>query len=63
MTKSQELEIRSLHLIEELEEVRKLETKIWGENESIPTHQTITAVKNGGLVLGAYFRKQLVGFQ
>ncbi|MGX6445873.1 GNAT family N-acetyltransferase [Neobacillus sp. K501] len=63
MTNSQEIEIRSLHQVEELEEVRKLESKIWGENDSVPTHQTLTAVKNGGLVLGAYYGEQLVGFQ
>jgi predicted GNAT superfamily acetyltransferase len=63
MLKSEEIDIRSLHSIEELNDVRKLESKIWGEDDSIPTHQTLTAVKNGGLVLGAYYRKQLVGFQ
>lgn len=63
MKKTEEIEIRSLHLIEELEDVRKLESKIWGEYDSIPTHQTITAVKNGGLVLGAYCGEMLVGFQ
>ncbi|MGE6613331.1 GNAT family N-acetyltransferase [Peribacillus sp. NPDC076916] len=63
MTKTQEIAIRSLHRIEELEDVRKLESDIWGENDSIPTHQTITAVKNGGLVLGAYCEEKLIGFQ
>jgi predicted GNAT superfamily acetyltransferase len=63
MKKTEEIEIRSLQLIEELEDVRKLESKIWGEYDSIPTHQTITAVKNGGLVLGAYCGEKLVGFQ
>lgn len=63
MTNAQEIKIRSLQYIEELEDVRRLECKIWGENDSIPTHQTITAVKNGGLVLGAYYEGQLVGFQ
>ncbi|MBP0726456.1 GNAT family N-acetyltransferase [Bacillus sp. RG28] len=58
-----EIGIRSLHTTEELENVRKLESKIWGEEDSIPTHQTITSVKNGGLVLGAYLNEQLVGFQ
>lgn len=58
-----EIEIRSLQQIEELEDVRRLESKIWGEADSIPTHQTITAVKNGGLVLGAYDGERLVGFQ
>jgi predicted GNAT superfamily acetyltransferase len=63
MLTSAEIDIRSLHSIDELNEVRTLESKIWGEYDSIPTHQTVTAVKNGGLVLGAYFEKQLVGFQ
>lgn len=60
---TKEIEIRSLRQIDELEEVKQLESKIWGADDSIPTHQTITAVKNGGLVLGAYDGKQLVGFQ
>ncbi|MFB7139731.1 GNAT family N-acetyltransferase [Gottfriedia sp. NPDC056225] len=55
--------IRSLHSIEEMEQVRKLESKIWGFEDSIPTHQTITAAKNGGLVLGAYFEGEMIGFQ
>jgi predicted GNAT superfamily acetyltransferase len=63
MTNTNQITIRSLHFIEELEEVRKLESSIWGENDSIPTHQTLTAVKNGGLVLGAYDDQKLVGFQ
>ena len=63
MTIKHEIEIRSLHQTDELEEVRKLEADIWGLADSIPTHQTITAVKNGGLVLGAFFKEKLVGFQ
>lgn len=63
MTNTNQITIRSLSFIEELEEVRKLESSIWGENDSIPTHQTLTAVKNGGLVLGAYDAQKLVGFQ
>jgi len=58
-----QIKIRSLYTIEELEEVRRLESRIWGESDSIPTHQTITAVKNGGLVLGAYCDGRLIGFQ
>ncbi|NRD79425.1 GNAT family N-acetyltransferase [Bacillus sp. BRMEA1] len=63
MTNGQDIQIRSLHQIEELEEARKLESKIWGQADSIPTHQTITAVKNGGLVLGAFDGERLVAFQ
>lgn len=57
------IKIRSLHSIEEMEQVRKLESNIWGAEDSIPTHQTITAEKNGGLVLGAYFEGKMIGFQ
>jgi predicted GNAT superfamily acetyltransferase len=63
MTKTQGIIIRPLQRIEELEDVRKLECNIWGDTDSIPSHQTITAVKNGGLVLGAYCKDQLIGFQ
>lgn len=58
-----EIEIRALVEISELEQVRALEAKIWGDYDSIPTHQTITAVKNGGLVLGAFSDGQLIAFQ
>jgi predicted GNAT superfamily acetyltransferase len=63
MLKSEEIDIRSLHTIEELNEVRILESRIWGDEDSIPTHQTLTAVKNGGVVLGAFYQNQLIGFQ
>jgi predicted GNAT superfamily acetyltransferase len=63
MTKEKSIMIRSLQQIEELEDVRKLESRIWGEADTIPAHQTITAVKNGGLVLGAYDGEKLIGFQ
>jgi predicted GNAT superfamily acetyltransferase len=43
--------------------VRRLESDIWSEYESTPTHQTLTAIKNGGLVLGAYLEEELIGFQ
>ncbi|MFB5662467.1 GNAT family N-acetyltransferase [Alteribacillus sp. HJP-4] len=47
----------------QLEQVRKLEAAIWGRDESVPIHQTSTAVKNGGFVLGAFIHDELVGFQ
>ena len=57
-----ELCIKSLSTLEELQEVQQLEMLVWGM-DSIPTHQTLTAVKNGGIVLGGYINDQLVGFQ
>ena len=57
------LTIRSLTTTTELEDVRVLESRVWGEEEATPVHQTLTAVKNGGLVLGAFLDEKLIGFQ
>ena len=57
------LTIRSLTTTTELEDVRTLESRVWGEEEATPVHQTLTAVKNGGLVLGAFLDEKLIGFQ
>ena len=54
--------IRIQQLVEkhELEGVISLEKEIWGN--ATPVHQTYTTVKNGGLMLGAFDKDQLVGF-
>ncbi|WP_042476345.1 GCN5 family acetyltransferase [Bacillus ndiopicus] len=53
--------IKELTTIEEMELVQQLEYKVWGISP-IPTHQTFTAVKNGGIIVGAFDAEQLVGF-
>lgn len=53
--------IKELTTIEEMEQVQQLEKQVWGI-EPIPTHQTLTAVKNGGIMVGAYDGEKLVGF-
>ncbi len=55
------IDIREIKTIEQLEQVQQLEYTVWGM-PSIPIHQTLTAVKNGGIVVGAYDGDQLVGF-
>lgn len=45
----------------EMEQTQELESKVWGI-DPIPTHQTLTAVKNGGIMIGAYDGEKLVGF-
>lgn len=42
-------------------EVSQIEKDIWGVSP-IPPHQTLTAVKNGGIVVGAYEDSRLIGF-
>ncbi|MDV6378022.1 GNAT family N-acetyltransferase [Sporosarcina sp. GW1-11] len=56
-----EIDIRKVTAIEEILEMQKLEKRVWGM-EPIPVHQTVTAVKNGGLVIGAFIGKRMIGF-
>lgn len=53
--------IRKLGSNEDMRLVQGLEKKIWGEN-TVPTHQTYTASKNGGLVIGAFDKQEIVGY-
>lgn len=58
---SNSIEIRMLTTMEELYEVQKIETEVWNM-DPIPVHQTFTALKNGGILLGAFDGKKMVGF-
>jgi len=55
------LSIRKLETNEDMRLVQSLERAIWGL-DPIPTHQTYTAAKNGGLLLGAFLGDEIVGF-
>ncbi|MFK4996846.1 GNAT family N-acetyltransferase [Bacillus sp. N9] len=55
------IEIRQLHSIEEMNQVQALEDLVW-RGDAIPSHQTLTAIKNGGLMLGAFIQGELIGF-
>lgn len=55
------IELKELTQRDELLEVQQLEKLVW-DMPPIPLHQTMTAVKHGGLIIGAYSQEQLVGF-
>lgn len=55
------IDIKEIKTIDQLENVQQLEYEVW-EMPPIPLHQTLTAVKNGGIVVGAYDGEHLVGF-
>ncbi|WP_240675827.1 GNAT family N-acetyltransferase [Ammoniphilus sp. CFH 90114] len=59
----QELIIRTVSSTEELTLVRDLEKMVWASDDPVPVHQTLTVVKNGGMVIGAFLNNQLIGFQ
>lgn len=46
---------------EEMELVQQVEVAVWGTSP-IPTHQTLTAVKHGGTVIGAFDGEKIIGF-
>jgi predicted GNAT superfamily acetyltransferase len=58
------LEVRLLDTVSELREVESLQQLVWGmpDREVVPSHQLLAAVRNGGLVLGAFAGGRLVGF-
>ncbi|MDS9471496.1 GNAT family N-acetyltransferase [Sporosarcina pasteurii] len=59
MTKN--LSIRKLESIEDIRLIQSMQEEVWGP-PAIPTHQTYTASKNGGLVLGAFMDDEIIGF-
>lgn len=55
-------DIRVLKSNEDMRKMQALEESIWEGEGAIPVHQTITAVRNGGLAIGAFSQDELVGF-
>ncbi|TCP31274.1 putative GNAT superfamily acetyltransferase [Scopulibacillus darangshiensis] len=56
-----DITIKKLNNLTELEAVKQLEEHVW-KSDIIPVHQTLTAAKNGGIILGGYDGDRLVGF-
>jgi len=58
------VEIRSLTMIDELRAVEDLQHAVWGmpEREIVPSHQLLAASRAGGVILGAFAARVLVGF-
>lgn len=53
--------LKELKTISELEQLEKIEQNIWNM-PPLPTHQTLTAVKNGGIIIGAFEKDKIIGF-
>lgn len=56
------LQIKRLVEIEEIRATQLIEEQVWNMPVT-PIHQTYTASKNGGMILGAYDNDELVGYQ
>jgi len=56
-----DIRLKNLTSLDELKQVQELEEAVWGM-PPIPVHQTLTAIKNGGVMIGALDGERLVGF-
>ncbi len=56
--------IRLLETPEDMSAVEDLQREVWpgSETDVVPAHMLITAIHNGGLVLGAFLEDRMVGF-
>ena len=56
--------IKLIETPEEMTAIEALQREVWpgSETDVVPAHVLITAIHNGGLVLGAYHSEKLVGF-
>jgi predicted GNAT superfamily acetyltransferase len=56
--------IRLLETPEDMSAVEEIQRAVWpgSETEIVPAHMLITAVHNGGLVLGAFSDEKMIGF-
>ncbi len=56
--------IRLLETPEDMASVEELQREVWpgSETDVVPAHMLITAIHNGGLVLGAFLEGRMVGF-
>jgi predicted GNAT superfamily acetyltransferase len=59
-----EYSIRLLESPEDMTAVEEIQRVVWtgSETEVVPTHMLITAIHNGGIVLGAFVEDKMVGF-
>ena len=56
-----QLIIRKLETNDDMRLIQTLEREVW-DMEPIPTHQTFTASKNGGILVGAFCDGKLIGY-
>jgi predicted GNAT superfamily acetyltransferase len=59
-----EYSIRLLESPEDMTAAEEIQRVVWtgSETEVVPTHMLITAIHNGGIVLGAFVEDKMVGF-
>lgn len=59
-----DIQYRLIDTPEEMRLVEELQREVWpgSETDVVPLHMLITAVHNGGLVLGAFADEKLIGF-
>lgn len=55
------IDVRQLFTTEELAKTQEVERAVWNM-EPVPLHQSFTAIKNGGISLGAFDGDKMIGY-
>ncbi|THE10555.1 GNAT family N-acetyltransferase [Bacillus timonensis] len=55
--------IKNVKSIADLQQVHKLESMVWSPEDTVPISHTAATIKNGGFILGAFYKEELIGFQ
>lgn len=58
------IELKVLQTAEEIKPVEELQKLVWpgSDIEVVPMHMLVTVAQNSGLLIGAYYQEQLIGF-
>lgn len=58
---SSSINLKEFTTLNDLEKLQVLERQVW-KMEPLPIHQTLTVLKNGGIIIGAFQNSELIGF-
>ena len=62
MTITSSITYREIEDLEEVKEIVKFQGEIWGRNVVIPLTQLVAARHHGGVIIGAFYGRKLIGF-
>ncbi|GAW91782.1 GNAT family N-acetyltransferase [Calderihabitans maritimus] len=60
--KEEDIVIRPLETVDDFRCLEEIQAEIWSERDVVPLNQTLTAARNGGVVLGAFDKGEMIGF-
>ena len=62
MNATKSISFKIIENLAEVNEVVNLQTEIWGRDTASPLPQLVASIHHGGIIIGAFHEKQLIGF-